>query len=89
MFLADADLDDNGIVDAADAAIASACQGVQVPDPQVVIDDFLCPMVLDPDPSGCAAADVDRTGLRRVRDDHQRSGVAQRRGLSRARRQDR
>jgi hypothetical protein len=68
VFLADADLNDDGWIDAADAAVVEACLGTELPAPEIEIDAFLCPTALDPDPTGCAAADVDRNGRVDARD---------------------
>lgn len=62
VFLADADLDDDGVVDADDVAFAEACLGTPIPEPEITPDFFTCPVVTGPPPTGCEAADVDQSG---------------------------
>ncbi|RIK99109.1 MAG: hypothetical protein DCC71_20590 [Proteobacteria bacterium] len=58
-FLVDADLDDDGVVTAADVSHATACLGTLLPAPSGAVDRGGCPIRSAPDASGCAAADVD------------------------------
>lgn len=56
-FLVDADVDDDGVVSAADVAVAMDCLGAEIPLEPEVVDAGGCP--LRPAPNACAAADVD------------------------------
>src|SRR5512143_3796094 len=62
-FLVDADLDDDGVVTAADVALATTCLGTEIGAPQVEYDAGGCPVRVGPPQSGCEAADVDRNGV--------------------------
>lgn len=56
-FLVDADVDDDGVVTAADIALVTACLGTAIPVEPEIVDVGGCP--LRPTPNACAASDVD------------------------------
>jgi hypothetical protein len=61
-FLADADVDDDGFVGAADLNAVSACSGTDVGLPEIEYDAGGCPVRVGPPLTGCEAADVNRDG---------------------------
>ncbi len=62
VFLPDADVDDDGLVDAADVAAVEACQGTVIAPPEIELLPAGCPLVVGPPPTGCESADVDASG---------------------------
>jgi hypothetical protein len=63
VFLGDADLDDDGVVTSTDLDAATACLGAAIGLPEIEVDAGGCPVQVGPPPSGCEAADVDRSGV--------------------------
>jgi hypothetical protein len=62
IFLADPDVDDDGVVTPADVALATACVGTELVTTPVSYDAGGCPVRPPPDATGCEAADFDRNG---------------------------
>lgn len=62
VFLLDPDVDDDGVVTEADVGHAASCVGAEFAIVPPSYDFYGCPARPEPDASGCAAADVDRSG---------------------------
>jgi hypothetical protein len=67
VYLVDADVDDDGVVDASDVSSVTACLGAVLPADEPAYDAGGCP-IPGPPPPACAAADLDASGGVSLRD---------------------